>query len=516
MGILARLDHGKRMRAAAQTVSFDPMNHDMVKRAFGDSTTSGKTVNEHTVMGISAAWCCRRILSESIGMLPWSMYRKESNGNAEKADDHWLHDVLVQSPNRDQTSVEFRESKTMGLTGPGSGYSLIDRFGKRITSLTPIFGVEPMRKYGSNTTEKSIAEGEVFFRFTDRNKPIDLPREKVWRVKGFGADVLKDLSPIGAAREAMGGALAMEEFANRFFSQGGMPAGTVTFPGWLKPDQKKEAQEALNDMVGGLGNSHRVALFQGGMKPEPWNTMNLEDMQFIFARRFSVLEICRFFRVPPHMVAELEKGASYASIEQMSQEFVMFTLMPYITRFEASVSKWLLTPEERRKYFLRFNYEGLLRADSKGRAEMYASAVQNGWMERNEVRAKENLNKVPGLDQFTVQSNLIPVEDLDKMAAGKNPAPAKPGSITDNTKTVVYNVMPAQRAGDVHNHVDVPVPQVSAPVHVEGSVVRAGDVTVSGSDELAKAVLMLGQLVDGLRQAQEANRRTAEQLLEKK
>ena len=413
MGILSRLAKKPPMAAAQQTsAAMTPMSTELIRFLSGVSS-SGKAVNEESASKISAAWCCRRIIAESIGMLPWSMFVKDSRGNADKADDHWLQEVLVHSPNRDQTSVEFRESEAMGLTGDGNAYSVIERFGKRVTSLTPIFGVEPHRKNGSNTTIP-IAEGEVFFRFSDRGKPIDLPREKVWQVKGFGRDLLRGLSPIGAAREAMGGALAMEEFANRFFAQGGMPAGTVSYPGWLTPAQKVEAQEALQKMVGGLGNAHQIALFQGGMKPEPWNTMNLEEMQFIFSRKFSVLEICRFYRVPPHMVAELEKGASYASIEQMSQEFVMFTLMPYITRFEASASKWLLPFEERRRFFLRFNYEGLLRADSKGRSEMYASALQNGWMTRNQVRAKENMNTAtaPGMDDYTAQSNLAGIERI--------------------------------------------------------------------------------------------------------
>ncbi len=420
MGILSRLER-RPMAAATQTSASVPPTSKELSRWLGSVTSSGKTVNEDAASRISAAWCCRRIIAESIGMLPWSMFEKDSSGNAEKADGHWLQDVLVHSPNRDQTSVEFRESEAMGLTGDGNAYSLIERFGKRVTSLTPIFDVEPMRKQGSNTVAPGIAEGDVFFRFRDRGKPVDLPREKVWQVKGFGRDLLKGLSPIGAAREAMGGSLAMEEFANRFFSQGGMPAGTVSFPGWLTPEQKKEAQEALNAMVGGLGNAHQVALFQGGMKPEPWNTTNMEEMQFISSRKFSVLEICRFYRVPPHMVAELEKGASYASIEMMSAEFVMFTLMPYITRFEASASKWLLPMEERRRFFLRFNYEGLLRADSKGRAEMYNSALQNGWLSRNEVRSLENRNRVttPGMDDYTAQSNLAGIEKIVQGAVEK-------------------------------------------------------------------------------------------------
>lgn len=424
MGILARMEAAKTFRAANQTggVALTPMSPEL-GRFFAEATASGKAVNEDTASNFSGAFACRRIIGEALGMLPWSMFVKDANGNAEKADDHSLQDVLVYSPNRDQDTVEFRESIADSLTGDGNSYNVIDRLGKRIAALTPIFGVTPYRKQGSNT-RLNLLDGEVFFRFTDRGQPVDMPREKVWQVKGYGRDLLKGRSPLGAAKEAIGGGLAMQDFANRFFSQGGVPGGTVTYPGWLKKEQKEAARESLQRMVGGLGTAHMFALFEGGVKPEPWKGMNLEEMQFLFSRKFSILEICRFYRVPPHMVAELEKGASYASIEQMSMEFVMFTLMPYITRIEASVSKWLLPPEERRKFFLRFNYEGLLRADSKGRAEMYASALQNGWMHRDEVRGKENLNRggQPGMTDFTVQSNLVRVGDLGKLAAAKPPA----------------------------------------------------------------------------------------------
>lgn len=536
MGIVARLA-GRKLSAQQQVTAggLTAMSPELL-RWLSNVSSSGKAVNEQSMLGISAAWCCRRILAESIGMLPWSMFTKDSKGNAEKADDHWLQDVLVYSPNREQTSNEFRETGAMGLTGDGNAYSLIERAGKRITSLTPLFGIEPMRKNGSNT-KLALRDGDIFFRWSDGGVPEDFPREKIWHLKGFGSNPLKGLSPIGAAREALGGALAMEEFANRFFSQGGMPAGTVSYPGWLTPEQREVARDGLQRMIGGLGNAHKFALFEGGVKPEPWNTMNLEEMQFIFARRFSVLEICRFYRVPPHMVAELEKGASYASIEQMSQEFVMFTLMPYITRIEASVSKWLLPVEERRKVYLRFNYEGLLRADSKGRAEMYASAVQNGWLNRNEVRGKENLNHVDGLDGFTAQTNLASVEKIVESSAAQAqtaPPPAK----AEPPRTLILNVLPERavsvthKAGDVTVHpaevhggnvtvqpaqVEVHTPGVSvtAPtVNVEAPEIRSGDVHVSNAG-MAEVVVMLAELVEGLRDSQEANRKVAERLLEK-
>ena len=240
--------------------------------------------------------------------------------------------------------------------------------------------------------------------------------------------------------------LAAEEFGNLFFAQGGKPGGFAVTEKNLSPDQRVVARDALQTMMGGMVNAHKFALFEGGLKPEPWDGPSLEDMLFIAVRQFGVAEVCRFYRIPLHMVAQMQGGASYNTVEMLGQEFVTFTLMPYFTRFEAAVSRWLLRPEERGRYFLRFNYEGLLRADAKGRAELYASGLQNGWMSRNEARAKENLGRVEGLDIFTAQTNLAPVEDLAKIAA-RATAPAAVTPPAAPKETTVLNVNTTTPAG---------------------------------------------------------------------
>lgn len=404
--------------------TFDPMNHSMVAKMSamlgGAISSSGKAVNETTAMQLTAAWSCMRIISEATGTLPWGVFEGDRSGNAKRVKDHPLETLLNFAPNRDQTKVEFKESEALNLCLSGNAMALRETLAGETVSLYPVPSSQmiPARVgSGVRTTIQGLRDGDVFYRYNDRGQWTDLPRERVWHVKGFGNDGLNGLSPLGAAREAMGFALALDDFGSRFFSQGGKPSGVVTVPGWLKEDQRGVARENLQQLMGGLGNMHRFALFEGGMKPEPWGEMPLKDMELVLLKRFSVLDICRIYRVPPHMVADLEKGASYASIEMMSAEFVMFTLMPYLTRFEASADRWLITPKDRaRGLFLRFNFEGLLRPDSKGRAEFYASALQNGWMSRNEVRAKENLNSEGGLDEYTCQTNLAPVGMLGDIA----------------------------------------------------------------------------------------------------
>ena len=377
----------------------------------GNTTNAGKTVNQDNMLSMSAAFGCIRILTETLGTLPWHVYEDDGRGNAVKVPDHPVAAMLAVSPNANMTAVEFKEASAMNLCQGGNAYSYMERRGNG----SPISAV-PLQY--DHVEPKQRNDGTVFYKVLDRGKWVELPQEKIWHVKGFGRTGLMGLSPLGAAREALGTALAMEEFGARFFSQGGMMGGYVTMPGFAKDKEQRDIlRENLNQLVGGIGNAHKFALMEGGMKPEPFASMPLEDMQFILSRKFSIQEICRFYRVPPHMVADLDR-ATFSNIEHMSQEFVMFTLMPYFTRFEASATKWLFTPKERAKYFLRFNYEGLLRADTAARAAFYSSALQNGYMNRNEVRGKENLprSEAEGMNDYTVQSNMTVVHMLEATA----------------------------------------------------------------------------------------------------
>jgi HK97 family phage portal protein len=520
MGFLARLAARKQFNAQQVQIasSFSPMSADFIKW-FGGNTVAGKPATEDSMLTVAAWWCCMRILSESVGMLPRAIYRRTGAGNAELADDHWLNDLLVHSPNRDQDGAEFFETKTFQLVGTGNAYSYIDRLGSRISALTPLEGTKALVKKGSNT-KLNVRDGEVFFRVNHGGTPEDLPREKVWQVKLFGKNRIEGLSPLGAAKEAIGGALAMEDFSHRFFSQGAMPAGTVSYPGWLTKEQREVAKGALQSLVGGLGNAHKVALFEGGVKPEPWGAVNLEDLQFILGRRFSILEICRFHRIPPHMLAELEKGAAYASIEQMSLDFVVYTLMPYLTRYEASVSKWLLPAADRGKYFLRFDFEALLRPDIKSLGEFLSNAVNNGIMHRNEARGKLGLNRSTdqNMDAFTAQTALT---TIDKLGQDKPAAPAQPGQQPKgDSRLHLLNVVQVPerqlnfKGGDVHvSEREVHLHQTVEPAAAPSVVVAPG----AGVADLAAAITKMAEnvsvMADGLRISQEKNRDLAERLI---
>lgn len=384
---------------------------------FGAPTYAGKTVTEQTAMQITAVWGCVRVLAETAGGLPVAVYEKDKSGNAHKVD-HDLSRLFVSAPNADMSRVEFVESIVANIALGGNGYSMIERNGPgMVTSLYPFPGkVQPKRK----------DDGTIYYRMEDRGKWEDVPREKVWHVKGFGTNGLVGLSPIGYARQALGMALAAEEFQARFFGQGANPSWLISFPTWLTREQRATARENVRNLWQGTDNAHTAAILEGGMTATP-ATMPLEDAQFLQLRGFTIQEICRLYRVPPHMVMDLSRSTNN-NIEHQGTEFVMFSAAPYLTRIEAAFSRWLLPPGERERFFLRFNVDGLMRATAAVRAAFYASAIQNGWLSRNEVRALENRNRVEleGMDSYTAQSNLLPVDALADDArrnAGGAPKP---------------------------------------------------------------------------------------------
>ena len=211
------------------------------------------------------------------------------------------------------------------------------------------------------------------------------------------------------AKNAIGLAIATEEYGARFFANGATPGGILEYPGVIKdPDR---VRESWNKGFGGSQNAGKVAILEQGMKYTPISIAP-EQAQFLETRKFQINEIARIFRVPPHMVGDLEKS-SFSNIEQQSLEFVKYTLDPWVVRWEQSIQRTLLTAEEKNRYFVKFNLEGLLRGDYQSRMNGYATARQNGWMSCNDIRELENLDRIPaeaGGDQILVNGNMLPLE----------------------------------------------------------------------------------------------------------
>ena len=267
-------------------------------------------------------------------------------------------------------------------------------------------------------------KGNLYYEYTvstddapvNKGSTVILKPDEVLHVPGLSFDGLVGYSPIAMAKNAIGLGIAAEEYGSKFYANGAAPSGVLEHPGTLKDPSK--VRESWTQTFGGSSNSNKVAVLEEGMKYTPIS-INPSEAQFLDTRKFQVTEICRIFRVPPHMVADLEKS-SFSNIEQQSLEYVQYTLRPWLTRLEQAMARRLFTEEEKKKYFIKFNVDGLLRGDYQSRMNGYATARQNGWMSANDIRELENLDRIPaelGGDLYLINGNMTKLEDAGIFAA---------------------------------------------------------------------------------------------------
>lgn len=381
---------------------------------FMGGSTSGKNVNERSAMQMTAVYACVRILSEAVAGLPLHLYRYNEDGGKEKAMDHPLYGLLHDEPNPEMTSFVFRETLMTHLLLWGNAYAQIIRNGKgEILALYPLMP----NKMQVDRNEK----GQLFYTYSRSkdeanakdNSTVVLKPDDVLHIPGLGFDGLVGYSPIAMAKNTIGMAIACEEFGAKFFANGASPSGVLEHPGILKDPER--VRTSWNAAYGGSSNAHKVAVLEEGMKYTPIS-ISPNEAQFLETRKFQINEIARIFRVPPHMVGDLEKS-SFSNIEQQSLEFVKYTLDPWVIRWEQSLSRALFSKEEKKNLFFKFNVEGLLRGDYQSRMTGYATARQNGWMSANDIRELENLDRIPsedGGDLYLVNGNML---SLDKAGA---------------------------------------------------------------------------------------------------
>ena len=385
---------------------------------FLGGSTSGKAVTERSAMQMTAVYSCVRILAEAIAGLPLHLYRYTPDGSKVKAVDHPLYLLLHDEPNPEMSSFVFRETLMTHLLLWGNAYAQIIRNGKgEIVALYPLM---PNRM--SVDRDK---HGQLYYTYTRASDEaptmtgttVLLPPSDVLHIPGLGFDGLVGYSPIAMAKNAIGLAIATEEYGAKFFANGAAPSGVLEHPGTIKDPSR--VREAWMSQFGGSANSGKVAVLEEGMKYTPIS-ISPEQAQFLETRKFQINEIARIFRIPPHMVGDLEKS-SFSNIEQQSLEFVKYTLDPWVIRWEQSIQRALLRPEEKKRYFAKFNVEGLLRGDYQSRMNGYAVARQNGWMSANDIRELENLDRIPaeaGGDLYLVNGNMLPMQHAGAFASG--------------------------------------------------------------------------------------------------
>lgn len=368
----------------------------------GWPTAAGPEVNEWTAFGHPAVFTCVRVLAESVAQLPLLTYRRTPQGK-QRATDHPLFPLLHDLPNPELTSPELREwiVASLALRGNALLFKEMTR-GGRLRALWPL-------RWDQVTVRRDPRPpmGLLYHWTGGSADPVWFRADQVWHTRLFGMDGVLGLSPITVLREALGAALAVQEYGGRFFSNGASPSGVLKHPMRLTPEAYQRLRDSWTAQQGGLTNAHKPAILEEGMD---WTQIGIppEDAQFLETRKFDRSQVAGIFRVPAHLVNDLEK-ATFSNVEHLDIGFVKHSLMPYLVKIEKSAQRDLIPERERADLFVEHLVDGLLRGDFATRTQGYATLVQAGIMTPNEAREKENMNALDGLDVPLQPLNMVPV-----------------------------------------------------------------------------------------------------------
>jgi HK97 family phage portal protein len=380
---------------------------------FGLGTTSGETVDYEKALALDALWACTSLLSKTASTLPCIVYDK---GGAEPATDNPLYELLHDLPNLDDTAVEFWSMAAMSLCLDGNFFAEKKTNSGRITALIPLHPL--CVDVGRNSRNERV------YTVKEDGKERTVGESGMFHVRGQrlpGCD--RGMSPIGVVRNTLGNALAGEKMAGKMFANGFQVSGLLTSDQVLKPEQRKQLSDMLQQYSGSQ-LAGKVAVLEAGLKYQQL-TINPQDAQMLETRKFSVEQICRIFGVPPIMIGHAAEGVTTwgSGVEQIILQFTKTGLRPMLKNIEAAIYRDLLDEKTRKEVKVEFNLEGLLRGDSAARASFYSTMVQNGIYSRNYARKLENLPPAAGGDELTAQTNLAPIGMLGAALA---PQPAQP------------------------------------------------------------------------------------------
>ena len=400
----------------------------------GSGTATGVRVNQKNALQVAAFYACVNVLSQDLAKLPLRIYRKRVDGGRDVATDHPLHPLLASQPNRWQTRYEWKEQCQASLVMRGMTYivKLFDGRGE-LSSLVPI--------HPDRVVILEAPDGDLLYQITRSGAhqsaqldglPLVVPSENMMPLRGLSLDGIHGLSVLSYARETLGLALATEQHGAKLFGNAARPGGVLEVPSVLGDQAYERLKSSWNDAHSGLTNAWKTAILEEGTK---WQALSMssEDSQFLQTRQYQVLDIARFFRVPPHKLQDLSRS-TYSNIEHQSLEYVTDTLMPWLERWEAALERHLLTPVEREFYEIEFDVSRLLRGDIKSRYDAYARGRNWGWLNVNEIRRMEGLNPVDGGNTYLQPLNMIPAGASSQEALSNAQALAHvlfPGEATD-------------------------------------------------------------------------------------
>lgn len=374
-------------------------------QSVGSTSATGKTITVNKAMRLAACWSCVRLISETIATLPLGLYMRQADGGRKVASDNDLHWIINTNPNSRMTAVQFWEAVVASMLLRGNAFVEIVRIGGRIVALEFLL---------PNRLDLDVADnGEILYRYREKNGQLrDIAGSDMMHIPAFSLDGQIGLSPIAYGADVFGAAMSAEDVAGSTFKNGMHQTVAFEVNKTLSPKQRDDFRDYVQRISGAM-NAGKSPVLEEGVSAKVIG-INPVDAQLLESREYSAEEICRFYMVDPTLAGYSDKASNWGTgLEQKLLRFLTFTLRSYMRRIEEGINRNLLTPAQRRQIYSEFSIEGLLRADSAGRATLYSQMVQNGIYTRDECRMKENLPRMGGnAGVLTVQSNLSPIDKL--------------------------------------------------------------------------------------------------------
>lgn len=410
MGIYTRLLSYLYKRASVNDDRF--FITDAINRSY--PTKSGVTVNAESALAASTVFACIDILSGTLASLPLMLYKRRSDGGKEPAYNHPLYELLHTQPNRYQTSFEFRRMMQANVLSRGFSCAYLE-----FNGLDEIVAMYPLAS--SQIKVEKDKQGNIWYIYqvpsndlaNNKTQEIQIPSEWIWRVNDFWTDGLIPKSRIAIARESIGLAIGAEQFGAQYFGNASIPDSVLEHPGKLSENGRTNLRKSLDEFRG--AKRRMTMVLEEGLQWKPITLTN-SDSQYLETRTFQVKEIARWFNVPLVMLGEADKSATFASAEQFFLSFATHTMLPWCVNWEQSISKDLLDPKERKKYFAEHKMEGLMRGDLGSRYNAYKIGREWGWLSANDIRKLENLNPLE-------KNGDIFLQPLNMVEAGTKPEP---------------------------------------------------------------------------------------------
>ena len=363
----------------------------------GAENASGVAVTKDSALTYAAVWAATRVISETLATLPCILYKRSPDGSRERMTSDPRFRLVHDQPHPMMSAMSYFESQTAQLVLTGNTYSRI-RFDGQMQPRQ----LEPRLP---ETVELKIEGDQVTYSVEGNGTSESLPASEMLHVPGLGGDGLSGWSVITMAQQSIGTGMAGENYAAGIMGTGATPHGVIDHPGRLDKPAREQFRREWNESHKGSGKAGNIAILHGGIKYQPVSMSN-QDAQFLESREYSVREVARWFRLPPHMLADLADSSVRANIEQQAIEFVVYSLMPWLTRWQQELNRKLLTETEREPMFFEFLTNALLKGDAKSRFESYATGRQWGWLSINDIRKLENLDPVDGGDDYLQPTNM--------------------------------------------------------------------------------------------------------------